>query len=117
MKVILSRLEAILDRLSHPHLLTAEEVGFLAREWDETMDLLERFPDGAAFRALSAGDKLFLRTWLQRLLRRLPTVLNRLVAQKSDIAQQLFSESRRLQAMNQRYFAEFRGTGTLHQKA
>ncbi|MEO5362018.1 MAG: hypothetical protein H7838_00120 [Magnetococcus sp. DMHC-8] len=114
MRAILAQLESILDRLAAPDRLTADEVGFLAREWDDTMTRLDHFPDSDT---LPPGEKLYLRTWLQRLLQRLPAVQEQLLLHKSDIAKQLFSENRRFQALNNRYSAEFWGTGTMHQKA
>ncbi len=117
MKEILARLEAILDALAKPEELTAEAVGGLAREWDEEMVRLDHFPESGAFQALSPGDRLYLQVWLQRLLDRLPSVQALLVAHKSDVARQLFSENRRFQALNSRYSAEFQDISRLHQKA
>ncbi|MEO5348752.1 MAG: hypothetical protein H7836_03790 [Magnetococcus sp. YQC-3] len=117
MKELLTRLDAILDGLAKPEDLTAEAVGLLAQEWDALMGRLEQLPESAAYQALSPGDKLYLRVWLQRILDRLPAVQGGLSAHKSDIARQLFSENRRFQAINSRYSAEFHGSSQLHQKA
>ena len=114
MKGILSRLDALLDRLAAPDRLGVEESTLLVQEWDETMLHLENFPDSAEFSLLSGGDKLYLRIWLQRLLRRLPTVQAGVLAHKSALAKQLFSENRRFNALNSRYAA---GGATLHQRA
>ncbi|MBF0400424.1 MAG: hypothetical protein HQL90_06615 [Magnetococcales bacterium] len=116
MRAILSQLEAILDRLAQPERLSAEEVGFLLRDWDTAMACLEGFPESAAAAALAPGEKLYLRVWLQRILERLPVVQDLLVVHKSDLAKQLFSENRRLKSLNSRYSAEFWGNSRLQQK-
>ena len=114
MRAVLLHLEAILDRLTTPDALSATEVGFLAREWDEAMARLEGFPAGEA---LPAAEKLYLRVALQRIIQRLPAVQDLLVAHKSDMAQQIFSEKRRFQALNSRYSSAFQGLSTMHRKA
>ncbi|MBF0461884.1 MAG: hypothetical protein HQL87_10850 [Magnetococcales bacterium] len=117
MRTVLLHLDAILDRLTKAEQLSAKEVGFLVREWGEAMARLERFPDSEAFRVLPAGEKLYLRVSLQRIIDRLPAVQHLLLTHKSDVAKQLFSEKRRFQALNSRYSAAFQGEGTLHRKA
>ncbi|MBF0429338.1 MAG: hypothetical protein HQL94_10480 [Magnetococcales bacterium] len=105
MRSILTRLETILSRLLDPSRLSAEEVGFLAREWDEGMVALEQFP-AADLERCSAGERLYLRTWLQRLLQRMPEVQAVLIAHKADVAAQLFSENRRVKALHSHYAVE-----------
>ncbi|MBF0096595.1 MAG: hypothetical protein HQM04_08560 [Magnetococcales bacterium] len=105
MRSILARLETILSRLLDPSRLSAEEVGFLAREWGEGLVALEQFPV-ADLERCSAGEQLYLRTWLQRLLRRMPEVQAVLVAHKADVAAQLFSENRRAKALHSQYAVE-----------
>lgn len=117
MRAILSELDAILDKLAQAETLSAEEVGFLVRDWDAAILRLEQFPEGGDAVDLSPGERLYLRVWLTRILERLPVVQERLVAHKSHISKQLFSENRRLQSLNSRYSAEFWGTSRLHQKA
>ncbi|MEO5339755.1 MAG: hypothetical protein H7837_04440 [Magnetococcus sp. MYC-9] len=117
MKEILSRLESILDRLTEPERLTAEEVGVLAQEWDVHLALLDAFPEGDIYRRLPAGERLYLRVWLQRIQERLPAVQELLTAHKSELAQQLFSENRRFRAINSRYSADTWSGATLHQGA
>lgn len=117
MRAILSQLDAILDKLTQAETLSAEEVGFLVRDWDAAIARLEQFPESALSADLSSGERLYLRVWLARILERLPVVQDLLVVHKSDISKQLFSENRRLQSLNSRYSAEIWGTSRLHQKA
>lgn len=117
MRATLSHLERILERLSAPESLEAEEVGHLAQDWDAAMLLLERFPDGAAFRALSPSEKIYLRVRLERIIQRMPDVQAMLIAHKSVVAQQIFTENRRFQSLQSRYAASFGGTSRLRQKA
>ena len=105
MRAILTRLETILNHLLDPSRLSAEEVGFLAREWDESMVALEQLSEAELARC-SAGERLYLRTWLQRLMQRMPEVQAVLVAHKAEVAAQLFSETRRVKALNSRYAVE-----------
>uniref|UniRef100_UPI00187D1BED hypothetical protein n=1 Tax=Candidatus Magnetaquicoccus inordinatus TaxID=2496818 RepID=UPI00187D1BED len=116
MRVILSNLETILDRLLDPSRLSAEEVGFLAREWEEGMVALEQIPE-AEMAAVSAGERLYLRTWLQRLVQRMPEVQAALLAHKAEVAAQLFSENRRVKALNSHYAVESHRSSQWSQKA
>ncbi|MBF0162242.1 MAG: hypothetical protein HQL88_08130 [Magnetococcales bacterium] len=117
MKSILARLDLLLDRLSMPERLGVEEGASLLQEWDETMALLEHFPETTAFACLPAGERLYLQVWLQRIQQRLPAVQSGLLAHKSELAKQLFSENRRFQSLNSRYAADTGGSATLHQGA
>ncbi|MBF0183676.1 MAG: hypothetical protein HQM06_04690 [Magnetococcales bacterium] len=116
MRAILTRMETILDRLHDPGRLSAEEVGFLAREWDEEMTTLEQLP-AAAMQDASAGERLYLRTWLHRLMQRLPEIQAALQAHKAEVAAQLFSENRRNRALHSHYAVESARPSQWSQKA
>lgn len=115
MRSVLAHLERILERLASPESLEAEEVGYLAQDWDAAMLQLEQFPEGDASEALPPSEKIYLRVRLQRIIDKLPEVQARLVAHKSSVAQQLFTENRRLRSLHTRYAASFGGTSRLHQ--
>ena len=117
MRTVLAHLERILERLSTPESLEAEEVGFLAQDWDAAMLRLEQIPEEAAFAALPESEKIYLRVRLQRLMQKMPAVEALLIAHKSAVAQQIFTENRRFQSLHSRYRASFGGTSQLQQKA
>lgn len=116
MRDVLSHLERILSRLATPDSLGAEEVGHLTQDWDAAMLLLEHFPEDEAFHALPPSEKIYLRVRLQRLMQKVSEIQALLVAHKSDIARQIFTENRRFQSLQSRYAASFDGTSRLHQK-
>ena len=116
MRDILAHLERILERLSTPESLEAEEVGHLAQDWDSAMLQLENFPNGEVFRGLAPSEKIYLRVRLERVIKKLPDVQALLVAHKSAVAQQIFTENRRFQSLHSRYVASFGGTSKLHHK-
>lgn len=117
MKDILAHLERILERLSTPESLEAEEVGYLAQDWDHAILQLEAFPQGEAFKKLSSSERLYLRVRLERIMERTPEIEALLVTHKSAIAQQIFTENRRFQSLHSRYLASFDGTARMHHKA
>ena len=117
MRTVLSQLERILDRLSAPESLEAEEIGFLAQDWDAAVLRLEQIPEEAGFALLPESEKIYLRVRLQRLMQKMPAIEALLITHKSAVAQQLFTESRRFQSLHSRYLAGFDGTSRLQQKA
>lgn len=116
MREVLASLERILERLLTPESLAAEEVGFLVQDWDSAMLLLETFPDGEGVGALVPSERIYLRVRLERIMKKVPDVQAVLVAHKSAVAQQIFTENRRFQSLHSRYIASFGGTSNLRQK-
>ena len=116
MRTLLSQFETILDRLSSPESLEAEEVGHLAQDWDVAVQRLEQLSADKALETLPESERIYLRVRLQRIIQRMPEVQALLVAHKSAVARQIFTENRRFQSLHNRYIASFGGTSRLHQK-
>ncbi|MEO5331951.1 MAG: hypothetical protein H7839_07990 [Magnetococcus sp. YQC-5] len=99
-QTLLSRLNAILDQLGSPETLSGEDVGRLVAEWEMEMGRLEaytsRFPEG-----VTPGDGT--REGMVRFVARIAEVQPILVQHKSEIADQLFSENRRVHALRRGY--------------
>ncbi|MEO5346173.1 MAG: hypothetical protein H7834_07325 [Magnetococcus sp. YQC-9] len=111
---LLLRLNDLLDRLSAPESLDADDLSEMMRVWDRDMGELEvltaRFPDG-----VTPGDGT--RERLVRFVKRIAEVQPLLLHHKSEVADQLFSENRRVQALRRGYGAEVGGTTLFHHKA
>lgn len=111
---ILTRLEAILERLALPGGLSGDEVAGLSQAWDVDMTRLEshasRFPAG-----VTPGDGT--RERMQRFVARIHEVQTQLSLHKSEIADQLFSENRRMQSLRRGYGVLTNGAGLLSHKA
>ncbi|MBF0427953.1 MAG: hypothetical protein HQL94_03455 [Magnetococcales bacterium] len=110
----LLRLHAIMDRLSEPQPLSGEDIAELVQAWDVDMGSLEshvdRFPE-----SITSGDGT--REKIVEFVHRIAEVQPILVRHKSEIAEQLFSENRRVQSMRSGYGAAIRGSGMLNHKA
>ena len=105
----LGELGRVLDRLTEPEELAAEELAQLARVWDVAAERLDRLAEAAGGR----GDPRLRdlnRARLKQLIQRLPEIQERLSRHKSDIARQLFSENRRFQSLRSGYGAASRGS-------
>ncbi|MBF0295383.1 MAG: hypothetical protein HQL96_09360 [Magnetococcales bacterium] len=111
---LLWRLESLLDRLAAPERLDGEEVGEMIALWDEEMAALEaitaRFPEG-----VTPGDGT--RERLIRFVKRIDEVQPELVRHKSEVADQLFAENRRVQSMRRGYGVMAADSGFWRQKA
>ncbi|MBF0628178.1 MAG: hypothetical protein HQL91_08140 [Magnetococcales bacterium] len=111
---ILQRLHALLDQCAAPEVLSGEELAVLMGEWDREMIRLEsftdHFPDG-----VTPGDGT--RERLNRLVKRINEVQPVLVRHKSEVADQLFSENRRVQALRQGYGAVVNGPSLFRHQA
>ncbi|MBF0308510.1 MAG: hypothetical protein HQL56_03125 [Magnetococcales bacterium] len=103
MEELIRQLEEMLARMSKPELLEAEEVGLMADRWREVVGLLEK----TGYAGLDPAAKLNMRLRLRKLTLALPGVMSLLDAQKSAIANRLFSENKRLGYMK----AQRRGLG------
>lgn len=111
---IIQELDEILDRLQLPEELDADQLAALMSAWDQGMARLEpftqRFPDGVA-----PGDGT--RERLTRLVKRIQEIQPLLMRHKSEVADQLFSENRRVQALRRGYDAVVRDSGLFHHRA
>lgn len=99
-QTLLSRLNSILDQLTCPDSLSGEDVGRLVAEWDMEMGRLEaytnRFPEGVT-------PKDGTREGIVHFVARIAEVQPILLLHKSEIADQLFSENRRVHALRRGY--------------
>lgn len=111
---IVQRLDALLDQFATPETLSGEQLAALVGAWDTGMEQLEaltsRFPDGVA-----PGDGT--RERLIRLVERINEIQPVLVRHKSEVADQLFSENRRVQSLRRGYGAVVNGPGLFHHRA
>ncbi|MBF0179853.1 MAG: hypothetical protein HQM03_07490 [Magnetococcales bacterium] len=111
---LLFRLEGLLDRLAEPERLDGEDVGEVMAQWDEDMAALEaltaKFPDG-----VTPGDGT--RERLTRFVKRIAEVQPELVKHKSEVADQLFAENRRMQSLRRGYGVMAADAGFWRQKA
>ncbi|MBF0271224.1 MAG: hypothetical protein HQL98_03975 [Magnetococcales bacterium] len=111
---IVARLNAVLDQCATPEMLSAQQFDGLMRVWDvgmaELESLTDRFPDG-----VTPGDGT--RERLNRLVKRINEVQPILLRHKSEVADQLFSENRRVQSLRQGYGAAAQGSRRFHHRA
>ncbi|MBF0191431.1 MAG: hypothetical protein HQL99_09900 [Magnetococcales bacterium] len=111
---IVARLNALLDQCAAPETLSAAQFDGLMKAWDAGMAELERFtdrfPDG-----VTPGDGT--RERLNRLVQRINAVQPILLRHKSEVADQLFSENRRVQSLRRGYGAAAQGSRLFHQRA
>ncbi|NGZ05625.1 MAG: hypothetical protein G8237_04650 [Magnetococcales bacterium] len=110
---IVQRLDGLLDRLAAPEGLDAEALAGLMVVWDREMVQLERFtsrfPEG-----VTPGDGT--RERLTRLVGRIQEIQPVLMRHKSEVADQLFSENRRVQALRRGYGAAVQGSRLFHHR-
>ena len=99
MEQILTKLEGILNSLSDPARLEGGELALLNSKWNHSIAQLK----DAMARGHATPKKELprLRKRLENILARMPEVQALLINHKSDVADQLFSENRRVQAIRQ----------------
>lgn len=111
---LLTRLDLLLNRLATPEEIDADALDELMAAWDREMARLEeltaRFPDG-----VTPGDGT--RERLTRFVRRMAEIQPVLMRHKSEVADQLFSENRRVQALRRGYGTAMGGATLFHHKA
>ncbi|MBF0455037.1 MAG: hypothetical protein HQL72_09535 [Magnetococcales bacterium] len=116
METILTNLESILDTLSSPTDLDGEALAFLNTRWVLSISELKDYMATGSERSDAEIPEHKRR--LSELLIRLPEVQTLLNNHKSEIAGQLFSETRRVQAIRQGGYGALSGRSQLiHQRA
>jgi hypothetical protein len=99
MEHILTELENTLDALSRPAGLEGDELSSLNNKWVRTITRLKELL--AKKQQTSKQDAPRLRQRLEKILARMPEIQSLLTKHKSEIADQLFMENRRIQAVRQ----------------
>ena len=116
MNQILTELENILDALSNPAQLEGGELSLLNTKWVRAISHLKTYMSKNAPQAKKDIPKL--RQRLERILARMPEIQELLLDHKSEVADQLYVENRRVQAIRQAgYNAMSKRTTLLHQRA
>ncbi|MBF0283638.1 MAG: hypothetical protein HQL51_04175 [Magnetococcales bacterium] len=92
---LLKQLEALLPLMEHPETLEDDLLENLPLVWQQAVDDLEQLDR----EGLLIKEDPALRSRLEAVLQRLPTALEAVRALQSDIAQQLFSENRRMKSL------------------
>jgi hypothetical protein len=116
MEQILTELESILDSLSNPAQLEGGELSLLNSKWILSISRLKEVMgrDRSAMKA----EVPKLRRRLEIILARMPEIQAQLINHKSEVADQLFSENRRVQAIRQGgYGALVKRPQLIHQRA
>ncbi len=110
----LLRLHAILDQLVAPDVLDNEEIELIMVAWDRHMQQIEihtaQFPEG-----VKPGDGT--REAMERFINRIAEVQPLLVQSKSAIADQLFSQNRRVQSLRRGYGSMVDDASKFHHQA
>ncbi|MBF0380376.1 MAG: hypothetical protein HQL69_05115 [Magnetococcales bacterium] len=99
MEHILTELENILEALSRPAGLEGDELSSLNNKWVRTITRLKEIL--AKKQQPPKKDASRLRMRMEKILARMPEVQSLLIQHKSEIADQLFLENRRVQAVRQ----------------
>jgi hypothetical protein len=92
---ILDRLDALCEEVERIDDLDGERVSFLARSWDEMVDLLNVACSSPVFRE----DREVCSARLQHLLQRIPALVRKVETCQSSVAEQLMAENRRMSSM------------------
>ncbi|MGN7611469.1 hypothetical protein ACQZV8_05210 [Magnetococcales bacterium HHB-1] len=113
MEEILSRLEKLQDLLSDPKGLDDDTLGELPKVWEESVkelvekaELVKKTPEAAHWKER-----------LNRIVNRLPEIQSTLSRYQSEIADQIASENRRLQALRSSRYAVGGTSGFFHRQA
>jgi hypothetical protein len=116
MNQIISELEKTLDALSRPAKLEGDELSRLNINWVRAITRLKEVI--AKKPATPRKDAPQLKKRLEKVLARLPEVQTLLANHKSEVADQLFMETRRVQAVRQgAYSASKKRPQLLRQRA
>ncbi|MBF0444292.1 MAG: hypothetical protein HQL68_01780 [Magnetococcales bacterium] len=99
MEHILTELENILEALSRPAGLEGDELSSLNNKWVRTITRLKEIL--AKKQQTPQKDVSSIRQRLEKILARMPEIQSLLNKHKSEIAEQLFMENRRVQAVRQ----------------
>jgi DNA repair ATPase RecN len=99
MEHILTELENILEALSRPAKLEGDELSSLNNKWVRTITRLKEVL--AKKQQTLKKDAPRIRQRLEKILVRMPEIQSLLNKHKSEIAEQLFMENRRVQAVRQ----------------
>jgi hypothetical protein len=114
MDAALEQIEGLLERIDRYHDLTEEEQERLPQEWTNAVSAVVE-----AAKAPKAEEKRAeYRQRLEQVIQQVPVTLQFLIAEKSQVAQQLMKENRRCQTVTKGY----KGLGSsnqrlIHQKA
>jgi hypothetical protein len=116
MEQVLTELEIVLDALSNPARLEGEELALLSGRWvlsiSRLKEVMSKKPNA------ERRDLPRLRKRLEIILARMPEVQTLLINHKTEVADQLFSENRRVQAIRQGgYGALVNRPQLIHQRA
>ncbi|MBF0357710.1 MAG: hypothetical protein HQL70_03820 [Magnetococcales bacterium] len=116
MHQIIAELEKILNALSRPDKLEGDELSRLNIKWVRAITRLKEVV--AKKLETPREDAPMLRQRLEKVLARMPEIQTLLANHKSEVADQLFLETRRVQAVRQgAYSASKKRTQILHHRA
>lgn len=99
MEKVLSEFESILDSLEGVEELDGEELAFINTKWNLSVAHLREIT--AQNRSSSVKDGLALQQRLKDIIARTSSTTGHLIVHKSEVATQLFNETRRVGTMRQ----------------